>query len=648
MKSTDLLEQDLLERDLLEEQHHQRPADASIFQLPQKRRLIFCLLLVLATIALYNPLTRAPFLNFDDAAHVTNNPHVRAGLTWKAVVWAFETSETSDWHPVTWLSHALDCELFGLNPAGPHTINVLLHAANAVLLFLILESATSLAWRSLVVAALFALHPINVESVAWISERKNVLSMLFFLLALAAYGWYARRPGVGRYMAVTLAYGLGLMSKAQVITFPFALLLLDYWPLGRFGQSSWQGLGRPDEADRELAGAAARGPSSFGRSFWSLIWEKVPWFALSAVSAVITMKVEAPATQSKLPLWIHLGNAALAYVKYLGRAFWPVNLALIYPHPEGSISIPAAVLSAFVIISITILAVIFRRRRPFIVGWFWFLGTLVPMIGLVQIGVHAMADRYAYIPLLGIFVIVCWGAADLIKIWHVPTAVSFAGAAAILLTLAIALHRQVGFWGDNVTLWTHTLEITQGNYSAEDNLATALIAQGRIEEAIPHLRRARFLRPDDALATLNIATYEQMHGNYQAALDGYARIPQFTKDLSLRVTARVNSGYAHYSLKQYDGAKQDFEAALNQQPENSLAYRGLGLVAQRAGDITRATKDYERSVELQPSTVGYLFLAQALDIGGQAEAAGVAQSQAIRMSRDLNDDIDTVRQFLAK
>jgi protein O-mannosyl-transferase len=646
MKSTDLLEQDLLEQDLLEEQHDQRPADASIFQLPQKRRLIFCLLLVLATIAPYNPLTRAPFLNFDDAAHVTNNPHVRAGLTWKTIVWAFETSEASDWHPITWLSHALDCELFGLNPAGPHTINVLLHAVNAVLLFLILESATSLAWRSLVVAALFALHPINVESVAWISERKNVLSMLFFLLALAAYGWYARRPGVGRYMAVTLAYGLGLMSKAQVITFPFALLLLDYWPLGRFGQSSGQGLGRRDEADRELAGGAARGPS--GRSFGSLIWEKVPWFALSAASAVITMKAEADATQVKLPLWIHLGNAALAYVKYLGRAFWPVNLALIYPHPEGSISIPAAALSAFAIIAVTILAVIFRRRRPFIVGWFWFLGTLVPMIGLVQIGVHAMADRYAYIPLLGIFVIVCWGAADLIKIWHVPTAVSFAGAAAVLLTLAIALHRQVGFWGDNVTLWTHTLEITQGNYSAEDNLATALIAQGRIEEAIPHLRRARFFRPDDALATLNIATYEQMHGNYQAALDGFARIPQFTKDLSLRVTARVNSGYAHYSLKQYDGAKQDFEAALNQQPENSLAYRGLGLVAQRAGDITRATKDYERSVELQPSTVGYLFLAQALDIGGQAEAAGVAQSQAIRMSRDLNDDIDTVRQFLAK
>ncbi len=242
---------------------------SSIFGSPQKRRLIGCLLLVLATLALYSPVTRAPFLNYDDGVHVTENLHVRSGLTWNTVVWAFETSDASDWHPITWLSHALDCQLFGLNPVGHHTINVLLHAANAVLLFLILESATGLAWRSLVVAALFALHPINVESVAWISERKNVLSMFFFLVALAAYGWYARRPGVGRYLAVTMAYAFGLMTKAQVITFPFALLLLDYWPLCR--------LARADGVGNETALAVR------GSSFWKLVWEKVPWFALSAI-----------------------------------------------------------------------------------------------------------------------------------------------------------------------------------------------------------------------------------------------------------------------------------------------------------------------------------------------------------------------------
>lgn len=607
--------------------------ESSIFQSRQKRRLIGCLLLALATIALYSPLTHAPFLNYDDGIHVTDNVHVRSGVTWNTVVWAFETSEASDWHPITWLSHALDCQIFGLDPAGPHTVNILIHAANAVLLFLLLESATGLAWRSLVVAALFALHPLNVESVAWISERKNVLSMFFFLLALAAYGWYARRPSIGRYLAVTIAYAFGLMTKAQVITFPFALLLLDYWPLGR--------LGRPDGSE-EVGVRSVR-----DSSFWKLVWEKVPWFGLSALSAVITMRAEANATQAKLPLWIHLANAAISYVKYLGKAFWPVNLAPVYPHPGYSISIPAAVLSACTILVLTILAVIFRARRPYFVGWFWFLGTLVPMIGLVQISVHAMADRYAYIPLLGIFVIVCWCAAEMMKSWQVPTSVPAVVSAAVLLALGVALHRQVSFWSDNVTLWNHTLAITQGNYTAEDNLATALIAQGRIEEAIPHFQRARFLRPDDALATLNIATYEQMRGNYQAALEDYAKVMRFTKEPSFLENARVNSGYAHYSLKQYDSAKRDFEAGVRQQPWNAPAYRGLGLVAQRAGDFAMAVTNYERSVELQPSPVGYLLLAQALERSGQADAARAAQAQAARMTPDLSDDIATVKQLLA-
>jgi protein O-mannosyl-transferase len=632
--------------DSTEQKSGQPLTESYLFRSPQKRRLIFCLLLALTTIALYNSVTRAPFLNLDDQVYVTDNPQVRAGLTWNTVVWTFRTPEALDWHPMTWLSYALDSQMFGLNPAGYHTTSVLLHAANAVLLFLLLESATGLAWRSLAVAALFALHPINVESVAWIAERKTVLSMLFFLLALAAYGWYTRRPGIGRYLAVTVAYALGLMSKAQVITFPFALLLLDYWPLGRLAPHP----ARPHEVGGEPAVAAA------GLSFWKLIGEKVPWFALSAVSAVITLKTGGAAfnymvltdlTRAKLSLWLRLGNAALSYVKYLEKAFWPVNLAIVYPHLGRGISIPRAVLSAFAIGAVSILALIFRRRRPFLVGWFWFLGTLVPMIGLVDIGVHAMADRYAYIPLLGIFVIVSWGAADLIKRWHVPTGVAAAGTVAILLALGIALHRQVGYWSDNVSLWTHTLEITEANFTAEDNLAGALITQGRVEEALPHLLRARALRPDDPLSALNVATYLQMHGKYQAALDGYSTVVQLTKAPPLLAIARANSGYAHYSLKQYGDAQQDFEAALKEQPGNSSAYRGLGLLAQRAGDIAQAAKDYERSAELQPSPVGYLLLAQALEIGGQAEAARAAQSRAAGMTRDLDDDIAVVRQLLA-
>ncbi len=607
--------------ELLERKADEVEAEPRAFQSIEARRFLLGLLLVLLTIALYSPVARAPFLNYDDALHVTDNPHVRAGLTWKTFVWAFKTGETSDWHPITWLSHAFDCELFGAGPMGPHVINVLLHAANALLLFLLLENATGFVWRSLGVASLFALHPINVESVAWISERKDVLSMFFFLLALGAYGWYVRRPGIGRYLLVTVAYALSLMSKAQTITFPFALLLLDYWPLRRV----------------ELVNSR----------FWKLVLEKIPWFALSAASALITIKVEADATQSSLPLWAHLANAVVSYGKYLGKTFWPVNLAIVYPHPGLAISGIAVALAGFVMAGITTAVIVFRNRRPFLVGWFWFLGTLVPMIGLVQISVHAMADRYAYIPLLGIFVIVCWGAAELGSAWHVPHLVSVVGAAIIFLALAMGLHRQVSLWDDNLSLWSHTLAVTTGNYTAEDQYATALIAVGKVEEAMPHFQRALSIRPDDAMATLNLATYSQMMGNYPAALEGYGKVLRFTKIPYMLLNARINSGYAHYSLRQYDSAKENFEAALRTQPGNWSAYRGLGLVAQRAGNLPRATDDYLKSVQLLPSPVGYLLLAQALQRSGQPDAASAAEAQAAQMSGDFNDDVATARQLLA-
>ncbi len=624
--------------------HFQHPH----FQHPQKLRLILCLLVALATLALYNPVMRAPFLNYDDPVYVTENAQVRAGLNWNTIVWSFRTPRAVDWHPLTWLSYLLDRQMFGMNPAGYHLTNVLLHTANGVLLFLILASATGLVWRSLAVATLFALHPINVESVAWIAERKNVLSMFFFLIALAAYGWYARRPGIGRYLAVTGAYVLALMSKAQVITFPFVLLLLDYWPLRRM--ELWDAEG----VDDDLVVAPVR-----ASSLWNLIWEKVPWVVLSVASAVVTMKtggaafsytVETGAAPSRFPLWIRLATAAIAYVKYLEKAFWPVDLAMVYPHPGFATSIPAALLSAFALIAITAVALIFgkRQRRFLFVGWCWFVVTMIPMSGIVPIGPHSMADRYAYIPLLGIFVIVCWGAAELIERWNVPTVAYVAGAAAILLALGTALHRQVSFWSDNVTLWAHTLAITKENFIGEENLAMALISEGRAAEALPHFQRAKVLWPADPLATINIATYDQMLGHYQDALNGYAAVIQSPVAApSLRATALANSGYACLSLKRYDDAQRDFAAALTHQPENSAAYRGLGLLAQRAGNIGEAAKDYERSVELQPTPVGYLLLGQALEIGGQAEAAREAESRAARMTQDLNGDIATVRQLLA-
>jgi hypothetical protein len=630
-----------------QQQCEQPPAVPHLFNAPAKRTLILCLLLALATLALYNPVAHAPFLNYDDAIYVTNNPQVRAGLSWNTIVWTFRTPKELDWHPITWLSFALDAQLFGLNPAGYHFTNVAIHAANAVLLFLILASATGFVWRSLAVAALFALHPLNVESVAWIAERKNVLSMFFCLVALAAYGWYARRPGIGRYLAVTVAYALSLMSKAQAITFPFALLLLDYWPLARLGPSA----PAPQVEDSEIAPARST-------TLLKLLAEKVPWLALSAASAVITMRTGGAAfsylalndaTESKFPLWVRLSNAAISYVQYIEKAFWPAHLALLYPHPGYAVSVRAAALSAFALIAISVAALIGWRRRPLLVGWFWFLGTMVPMTGIaVTIGPHAMADRYAYLPLIGFFVLVCWGVAELVKGWHLPLTACAAGALAVLLTIGVALHRQASLWHDNVTLWSHSLAITGDNFIAEENLAMALISAGRAREALPHFQRAHSMQPGDPLATINIATYDQMLGRYQAAIDGYEMvIHSHIAASSLLATAHANSGYAHLSLKQYENAKQDFAAALREQPVNSAAFRGLGLLAQRSGDVAEAARDYQRSVELQPSPVGYLLLGHALEVAGQPQAAREANLQAARMTQDLSDDIATVRQLLA-
>ncbi|MGA9355257.1 MAG: tetratricopeptide repeat protein [Terriglobales bacterium] len=596
---------------------------------PNRQKLVLAALLAAITIVVYSPILTAPFLNYDDSLHVTDNPHTRAGLTWDTVKWAFRTNETSDWHPVTWLSHALDCQLFGLSPAGPHAVNLLLHAANAVLLFLLLASATGFLWRSLAVAALFALHPINVESVAWISERKDVLSMFFFLLALAAYGAYVRRPGIVNYLLVTLAYAAALMSKAQVITFPFALLLLDYWPLRRFGFST---------------GHSAQPQKSFA----SLIAEKIPWFALSAASALITIRVESEAMQSKYPLWVRLANAAIAYARYLEKAVWPIHLAPLYPHPGLSVNKSAAIVSALVIVAISIAVLILHRHRPYFVGWFWFVGTLVPMIGVVQISIHSMADRFAYIPFLGLFTILSWGAAGLAERWRVPKTVSIAAAAAAFAALAIPLVFQVNLWRSNERLWAHTVAITQKNYTAEDMLASALFAEGKIENAIPHLRQALVYYPNDAMAMLNLATYDQMQGNYASAIAGYGKVVHYTRNPAFIEQAYINSGYAYMSLKQYENAIQDFAAALQAQPTNPAVYRGLGLAEQRSGNLPFAIRCYQQAAALQPDPVDLLLLAQAYDRSDQPEPAKVARAQATSASTNLPDDEASVQRLLTQ
>jgi protein O-mannosyl-transferase len=603
--------------------HNEPPINQSALEARRKLRLIVSFLLVLVTLALYNPINRAPYLNYDDNAYVYENYHVREGLNRGTIVWAFTTNAESNWHPLTWLSHSLDVTLFGLNPAGPHYVNVLLHAANVVLLFLLLEGGTGMAWRSFAVAALFAVHPLNVESVAWISERKNVLSMFFFLLTLTAYGRYVRKPGVARYALVALCFALGLMAKPQVITLPFALLLLDYWPLRR--------------TDDVQTGDAKSGEGKLRaeRSWGQLIAEKLPLLGLSAASAWMTMKAQSTAMHLEFPLTVRLENAFLAYVKYIAKTLWPVDLAPLYPHPGFTVNAGYAAAAALAVIAITLLAAL-SQRRYLLVGWLWFLGIMVPMAGLVQVGVQAMADRYAYIPIIGLLVIICWGSANLLEKWHVPRFSGSVAAGFAVIALAFASHRYLDYWKDNLALWTHTLQVTRNNYIAEDSVGDALIKQGRIDEAAVHFQNAVSINPQDPIGNLNLGVFEQQKQNYGAAIAHFETVPRLTQNPRLLALAFTNLGYAYYTAGKYDSARKSFNSALDQQQENSQAFLGLGVIAYGSGDYSQAVDEYEKALRLQASDLGYLLLAQALEKEGRAESARAARAAAERISRNID------------
>ena len=459
-------------------------------------------MLALLTLALYNPVNRHPFVNYDDDRYVINNPHVRQGLTADTFTWALTSTEQANWHPLTWMSHALDCSMFRLNPAGHHFTSILLHVVNVVLLFLLFMWGTGRFGPSLFVAALFALHPINVESVAWVAERKNVLCTMFFFLTLWAYGWYARKPDWKRYLAVAALFVAGLASKPMVITLPFVLLLMDYWPLARL---------------RSVSAEANKNTFSWSR----LTLEKLPLLALSAASAVITMQAQrtggAIRTTAEFSLGARIATAIWAYAMYLWKMVWPARLAPLYPHPADSLATWQVLVAAAVLLAISAMVWRLRSRRYLPVGWLWFLGTLVPVIGLVQVGEAAMADRYAYIPLIGIFVMIAFGFAD----WAESKQLGFwpaIPAALILAALAFATHRQIGYWQSNEDLWAHTLAVTQNNFVAEDNLGGALTLEGKEEDAYPHFEAAARINPKDPLSRGNLGIYFQKHNQMREAV----------------------------------------------------------------------------------------------------------------------------------
>jgi tetratricopeptide (TPR) repeat protein len=479
------------------------------------------------TLAVYLPACGNGFVNYDDDLYVTANPHVQRGVTAAGLQWAWRTHAAANWHPLTWVSLQLDSTLAGRRVSSErlagvyHLTNVLLHLATVLLLFAVLRGMTGAVWRSALVAALFAVHPLHVESVAWVSERKDVLCAFFGVAALGAYSWYARRPGVMRYLAVAALFGLGLMAKPMLVTLPCVLLLLDYWPLRRWRLAPAQGpLARSASEGYSSPSLALRAngpgqPSSPARPLWWLLVEKVPLLLLTAADSVLTWTAqwEGQAFQplERLPLAVRAGNALVAYAAYLGKTFWPVRLAALYAHPGLGLSWAQVAVAAALLAAVTAVVVCAARRVPYaVVGWLWFLGMLVPTIGLTQVGPQAYADRFTYLPHVGLFIALVWGTADLVRRVRLrPVAVAL-GVVAVA-GCAVLARVQVSYWHDSVTLWEHTLAVTDDNFLAHYHLANFLAANGRAAEAVAHYRASLAIQPDHwpAQQTLTAILIEQ-------------------------------------------------------------------------------------------------------------------------------------------
>jgi len=548
-------------------------------------RFVVCLLLMLSILAIYGKVRHYEFINFDDSTYITENSFVRSGVNPASARWAFSFTlkDGNYWHPLTWLSHMLDVSLYGMDAGRHHLNNVFFHIASTLLLFAVLNRMTGALWRSAFVAALFALHPINVESVAWIAERKNVLSTFFWMLALLFYAGYHQRPGILRYLAVLVAFGLGLLAKPMLVTLPFVLLLLDFWPLKRIAFQR-TGFFPPTGVLR-------------------LILEKLPLFILSALSVVVSSaSVESMGnviSLEDLPLKLRLANGLVAYVKYIGKLIWPSHLAMYYPFPEQiPLWQPLAAFALLVIVSIYAFGNL--RRKPYLaVGWLWYLGTLIPVIGIVQAGLWpAMADRWAYVPAIGLFIMLVWGAAEIASLWRYRGVVLACLGASALTALLIVSFFQISHWRDNVSLFEHGIRATGGTWLMHNNLANALNAQGRSYEAIQHYNHALKLEPPDPEGVhCNLAIALTSMGSLQEAIEHYHEAIRINPDYA---DAHVNLGVALARLGKTAEASRHYFEALRVDPDFAQANYNLGNLLLAQGKTDAAISRYSKAVQINP------------------------------------------------
>jgi len=577
--------------------------------------------LALITAAVYAPVHNHDFLSYDDMEYVVDNPHVNAGFTKDGLVWAWTSVHQATWHPLASLSHIVDCQLFGVQPGPQHLGNVLLHVLNTLLLFGVLVRMTAQPWRSACVAALFALHPLHVESVAWISERKDVLSTFFWMLTLWSYIAYVRRPGAGRYGAVLAAYTAALLSKPMVVTLPFVLLLLDVWPLERWGGKAAERTRRARTAEPSGGGAeefrVLRLPSS------SLVIEKLPFLLLAAIVAVITFIVQQRAAAvvplADSPMGDRAANVVVAYAAYLKQMVWPVGLAIFYPF-EASLPGWKVAGAVGILISISLAVLWGARRRPYLlVGWLWYLGTLVPVIGFVRIGDLAMADRYAYVPLIGIFIIVVWGVPDLLGGWKYSTVACVLVATVVLGACAILTTRQLHFWQDSRSLFEHASAVTTDNYVAEVNLGMALAEQGEKDQAFAHVAAAVRMNPRYPVAQYALGVLLNKRGDHSAAEEHFRTALRLYPDYGQAHAGLAGTLAATGDL---DGAVAHYREALRGNPDLPDVHDNLGMVLAAVGQPDAALTELAEGVRLAPHhAVAQYNFAAALAVAGHLQEA---------------------------
>lgn len=537
---------------------------------------------------------RHEFVGYDDQRYVVQNPWVTNGLTPGGIKWAFTHVHASNWHPLTTISHMLDCQIYGLQPWGHHLTNILLHAAAAILLFFALRKLTGDLWPSLLVAAVFAVHPLRVESVAWVSERKDVLSGVFFMLTLWAYARYVRGNGAASfwYVTVVVFFALGLMCKPTLVTLPFVLLLLDSWPLGRNQPSS------------------SRGGGITRKTWLRLIVEKLPLFVLSAASCVATLLAQQEALDASLkpPLMERVGNALVSYAMYLAQMIWPARLAVLYPYPEGNLKVAQVILALLLLLSISAGVFVWRGKYPFLLtGWFWYLGMLVPMIGIVQVGSQVRADRYTYLPQIGLYILVAWSAMELFQQWRRSRVILAAAALLIITALITRSYFQTSYWQDTETLWEHATATTSNNYIATNNLAQVLFQSGRFDEAIAECQKALKIKPDLAAAhnNLGVALIRSKQGGGTAlrqksideAIGHYRAALQIKPDF---MQARSNLGNALLQKGQVDEAIAQFQKALEVDAQYAEAEFSLGKAFWQKREVNEAIAHYQKAVEISP------------------------------------------------